>query len=115
MKGTNSKVFITMQEMMEQLDVSETTIHEMIDRGDLPGFSYGYKRAKKKGWHIAVLERHAISKYEQSQSIQNARNIAQVGVEDMGVTLFRGRNRGMTKNFTLSTHQLLHRSRRLRE
>ena len=50
MKGT--KVFITMPEMMEQMDCSDKTIHEMTERGDLPDFSYGFgnKTAKKKGW-----------------------------------------------------------------
>jgi len=58
MKGMNSKVFITMPEMMEQMDCGDRTIHEMIDRGDLPDFSYGFgnKTAKKKGWHVTVLE-----------------------------------------------------------
>ena len=98
MKGT--KVFITMPEMMEQLDVSDKTIHEMIERGDLPDFSYGSKNSKKKGWHVAILENHAISKYEQSQSIQNARHIGQIRTEDVGVTLFRGRHTGMSQNST---------------
>ena len=64
--------------MMEQMDCCDKTIHEMIERGDLPDFSYGFgnKTAKKKGWHVAVLERHALQQYEQSQSIQNAHNIS---------------------------------------
>ena len=40
MKGMNSKVFITMPEMMEQMDCGDRTIHEMIDKGDLPDFCY---------------------------------------------------------------------------
>ena len=99
MKGTE-KVVITMPEMMEQMDVSDRTIHRMIEEGDLPDFSYGSKCSKKKGWHTAVLERHAMDKYQQSQSIQNARHITQVGTEDMGVTLFRGRDGGMSKHST---------------
>lgn len=98
MKGT--KVFITMPEMMEQLDISDKTIHRMIEEGDLPSFSYGSKNSKKKGWHTTILERHATERYEQSQSIQNARHIGQVGTEDMGVSLFRGRHAGVTKNST---------------
>ena len=87
----NNKIIITMPEMMEQMDCCDKTIHEMIDRGDLPDFSYGFgnKTAKKKGWHVAVLERHAMQRYEQSQSIRNAR---QIGMEDESMTLFRGRN-----------------------
>ena len=98
MKGT--KVIITMPEMMEQMDVSDKTIHRMIEEGDLPDFTYGSRCSKKKGWHAAVLERHAMDKYEQSQSIQNARHITQVGAEDVGITLFRGRDAGMTQNLT---------------
>jgi predicted DNA-binding transcriptional regulator AlpA len=98
MKGT--KVFITMPEMMEQMDVSDKTIHRMIEDGNLPDFSYGSKNSKKKGWHSAIIERHAMDKYEQSQSIQNARHIGQVGTQDMGVTLFRGRDGRMSKNLT---------------
>ena len=95
-----TKVFITMPEMMEQLDVSDKTIHEMIERGDLPDFSYGSKNSKKKGWHITILEKHATERYEQSQSIQNARHIGQVRTEDVGVTLFRGRHTGVSQNST---------------
>ena len=97
MKGL---VFITMPEMMEQMDVSDRTIYEMIERGDLPNFSYGSKCSKKKGWHTAVLEQHALQKYQQSQSIQNTRHITQVGAEAVGITLFRGRDRSMSKHFT---------------
>ena len=100
MKGEKSKVFITMPEMMEQMDISDKTLHRMIEEGDLPGFTYGSRCSKKKGWHTAVLERHAMEKYEQSQSIQNARHIGQVGTEDVGVTLFRGRHTGVSQNST---------------
>ena len=95
MKGT--KVFITMPEMMEQLDISDKTIHEMIERGDLPDFTYGSKWTKKKGWHAAVLERHAMEKYEQSNSFKNVSNITQVGGQDMAVMPLSGGHRGMSE------------------
>ncbi|MBN2376762.1 MAG: hypothetical protein JXD22_10190, partial [Sedimentisphaerales bacterium] len=54
-------------------------------------FTYGSKWSKKKGWHTAVLERHAMEKYEQSNSFKHAGNIAKVGAEDVGVVfLSRG-------------------------
>ena len=83
MKGT--KVIITMPEMMEQMDVCDKTIHEMIGRGDLPDFTYGSKCSKKKGWHVAVLERHAIERYEESNRFQNISGIPQVRGKDMAV------------------------------
>ncbi|MHC5184477.1 MAG: hypothetical protein ACYSPI_09410, partial [Planctomycetota bacterium] len=55
----SNKIIITMQELMEQMDISDKTLHRMIEEGDLPDFSYGSKWTKKKGWHAAVLERHA--------------------------------------------------------
>ena len=92
MRNFNEKIIITMPELMEQMDISDKTIHRMIEEGELPDFTYGSKNSKKKGWHSAVLERHAMDKYEKSKSIQNARNIGQVGTEDVGITLFRGRD-----------------------
>lgn len=100
MKGFNEKVIITMPELMEQMDVSDKTIHRMIEEGELPDFSYGSRASKKKGWHSAVLERHAMEKYEKSQSIKDAGNIRQIGTEDVGISLFRGRNGSVTKNLT---------------
>lgn len=82
---SENKIFVSMQEMMEQLDVSDKTLHRLIEEGELPDFTYGSKWAKKKGWHTAVLERHAMEKYEQSQSIQNARNSGQVTAENVTV------------------------------
>lgn len=84
MKG-NEKIIITMPEMMEQMDISDKTLHRMIEEGDLPDFTYGSKFSKKKGWHAAVLERHAMEKYEKSQSIKDSCNIAQVRGKDMTV------------------------------
>ena len=100
MRNFNDKIIITMPELMEQMDISDKTIHRMIEEGELPDFTYGSKNSKKKGWHSAILERHAMDKYEKSKSIQNARNIGQVGTEDVGVTLFRGRNGSMSQNLT---------------
>ena len=83
MKGT--KIIITMQELMEQMDISDKTLHRMIEEGDLPDFTYGSRWSRKKGWHIAVLERHAMEKYERSNSFKNTRDISQVGGKDMAV------------------------------
>ncbi len=94
------KIIITMPDLMEQMDISDKTIHRMIEDGDLPDFTYGSKISKKKGWHTAVLERHAMEKYEKSQSVQNARHIGQVRTEDMRIPLFSSRNRSMSQNPT---------------
>ena len=32
----DSKIIITMQEMMEQMDISDKTLHRMIEEGQLP-------------------------------------------------------------------------------
>ena len=74
-----------MQELMEQMDISDKTLHRMIEEGDLPDFTYGSRCSKKKGWHVAVLERHAMEKYEQSNSFKNVSNITQVRGEDVAV------------------------------
>ena len=98
MKGLRAeKVFITMKEMMEQMDMSDKTLYRLIDNNDLPDFSYGAKKSKKKGWHIAVLERHALEKYEKSNSRKNARHIAQIRGEDMAIVPLRSSNRAMPK------------------
>ena len=89
-----------MKDMMEQMDVSDKTIYRMVENDDLPEFTYGSKWSKKKGWHTAVLERHAMEKYEQSNSLKNAGNIGKVGAEDVGVVLLRSGNRGMTQENT---------------
>lgn len=79
-----------MPEMMAQMGVSDKTLHRMIEEGDLPDFSYGSKWSKKKGWHVAVLERHAMEKYEQSNSFKNVSDITQVRREDMAVVPLSG-------------------------
>lgn len=81
------KIIITMQELMEQMDISDKTLHRMIEEGDLPDFTYGTRCSKKKGWHAAVLERHAMEKYEASRSIQNVSHALQVAREDVAVDL----------------------------
>ena len=95
MKG--EKVFISMPEMMKQMDISDKTLHRMIEDGDLPDFTYGSKWTKKKGWHTAVLERHAMEKYEQSRSIQNAGHASQVRRQNMAVDLLGNADAGMTE------------------
>ena len=89
-----------MQDLMSQMDISDKTLHRMIDNGDLPNFTYGSRTSRKKGWHTAVLERHAMEKYEQSNSFKNAGNIGKVGAEDVGVVFLRGGNRSMTQENT---------------
>ena len=96
MKGTE-KIIITMQEIMEQMDISDKTLHRMIEEGELPDFTYGSKWSKKKGWHVAVLERHAIEKYEQSRSVQNSWHASQVRRQDVAVDLLGNADTGMTE------------------
>jgi len=82
----DNKVFITMDELMEQMDISDKTLHRMIDNGELPNFTYGSSRAsRKKGWHTAVLERHAMERYERSASLKNVSNSRKVVTEDMSI------------------------------
>ena len=69
----------------------------MIEEGDLPDFTYGSKWSKKKGWHTAVLERHAMEKYEQSNSFKNISDVRQVGGKDMAIVPLGGSNRRMTE------------------
>jgi len=95
MKGT--KVFITMQELMEQMDVSDKTLHRMIEEGELPDFTYGSKWSKKKGWHATVLECHAMEKYEHSRSVQNACHASQVSGQDVAVNLLSDRDRSVSQ------------------
>ena len=92
-----TKVIITMQEIMEQMDISDKTLHRMIDEGDLPDFTYGSKWSKKKSWHAAVLERHAMEKYENSNSLKDIRNSRQVAAQDMAVVPLSGSDRTMAK------------------
>ena len=80
-----NKIIVTMQEIMEQMDISDKTLHRMIEEGDLPDFTYGSKWSKKKGWHTAVLERHAMEKYERSTSFKNISNAGKVVTENMAV------------------------------
>ena len=104
MSESNSanKIFVSMQEMMEQLDISDKTLSRMIEEGELPEFSYGSnsKWCRKKGWHVAVLERHAMEKYEQSRRIQNACNSTQVTTEDMAVMPLSRRHTRMAQQGT---------------
>src|SRR5210317_247415 len=93
----SNKIIITMPELMEQMDISDKTLRRMIEEGDLPDFTYGSKWTKKKGWHVAILERHAMDKYEQSNRLKNAGNVAQVGREDMAVMSLGGGHAGMSE------------------
>ena len=94
----DNRIIITMQEMMEQLDVSDKTLHRLIEEGELPDFTYGSKWSRKKGWHKAVLERHAMEKYERSTSIKNAGNARQVARKDMSIVPLSRRYSRVTKD-----------------
>ena len=96
----DNKIIVTMQEMMEQMNISDKTLHRLIEIGDLPDFSYGSKWARKKGWHKAVLEIHAIKKYEQSQSLKNACNARNITTEDVAVVPLSRGNRAVCKKHT---------------
>jgi hypothetical protein len=95
-----TKIIITMQEIMGQMDISDKTLHRMIEEGDLPDFTYGSKWSKKKGWHTAVLERHAMEKYEQSNSLKNISNSRQVATEDVTVVPLGDRDRAVPQQHT---------------
>ena len=69
----------------------------MIEEGDLPDFTYGSKWSKKKGWHAAILERHAMDKYEKSNSFKNISDVSQVGGKDMAVMPLTGRHGSVTE------------------
>ena len=87
-----------MQEMMEQMDISDKTLHRMIEEGELPEFTYGTSQwSRKKGWHTAVLERHAMEKYERSRRIQNTRDAFEVSGQDMAVDRLGDRHRSMSQ------------------
>ena len=93
----SEKIIITMQGMMEQMNVSDKTIHKMIEEGDLPDFTYGSKWSRKKGWHTAVLERHAMEKYEKSNSFKNIRDSRKVTTKNMTIMSLSRSDRTMTK------------------
>ena len=96
--NNGNKIIITMQELMEQMGISDKTLHRMIEEGELPEFTYGTSQwARKKGWHTAVLEHHAIERYEHSRSIQNARDTLEVAGKDMTVDHLRNRDRSMSQ------------------
>ncbi len=80
-----NKTFITMQELMSQMDISDKTLHRMIDNGELPDFTYGSRTSRKKGWHSAVLERHAMERYERSASYKNVSDASKVVAENMRI------------------------------
>jgi hypothetical protein len=91
----DNKTYITMQDLMEQMDISDKTLHRMIDDGDLPDFTYGCRTSRKKGWHTAVLERHAMEKYEQSASYKNVSNAGKVVTQDMSIVSLGRTNRAV--------------------
>ena len=93
-----NKIIITMAELMEQMAISDKTLHRMIEEGELPDFTYGTSQwSRKKGWHTAVLERHAMERYEQSRSIQNTCNSSQVLRKDVAVNCLSDDDRRMSQ------------------
>ena len=96
--NNGNKIIITMQELMEQMDISDKTLHRMIEEGELPEFTYGTSQwSRKKGWHAAVLERHAVERYEHSRSVKNVRDTLEVARKDMTVDRLSNRHRGMSQ------------------
>jgi len=59
-----SKDFITNIELANQMDLSISTIQRLVDRNELPQYSYGNHHTKKKGWHKSVLEKHSLYRYQ---------------------------------------------------
>lgn len=55
-------------DLMEQVGVKDNkTMLRMIADGDLPPFSFGSVKNRTRGWHVEVLRRHYIERYEQLQ------------------------------------------------
>ena len=96
----DKKIIITMQELMEQMDISDKTLHRMIDSGNLSDFTYGSRASRKKGWHTAVLERHAMAVYERSSSYKNVSNTRKVVTENMSIMPLGRRNRTVAQQNT---------------
>ncbi len=92
-----TKVVITMQELMSQMDISDKTLHRLVDDNELPPFTYGSRTSRKKGWHSAVLERHALDRYERSASYKNVSNARKVVAENMGIVPLGRSNRAVAK------------------
>ena len=59
----DNKDYITVEELMQQLNVTIITIKRMIGKGELPEFTYGAdSKSKVKGWHKKALEAHAVQR-----------------------------------------------------
>jgi len=55
-------------DLMAQLRIKDVkTILRMIADEDLPEFSFGSMKTRIRGWHVEVLLRHSIERYEQLQ------------------------------------------------
>lgn len=55
-------------DLMVQLGIKDTkTVLRMIADGDLPAFSFGSMKTRIRGWHVDVLRRHFMERYEQLQ------------------------------------------------
>ena len=59
---------MTQDELLEQMGISEKTMHKLISEGDLPEPTYGGPWSRKRGWHKVVLEQAAIDKYQNSKA-----------------------------------------------
>ena len=88
-------VVISKEQWMKDAGVSEKQFEALMKNGDLPPFSYGFLGSRFKGWHVAVLERHALIRLH-----QNIGDSSQVGIENVSVVSLRDRHRTVTKQCT---------------
>lgn len=55
-------------DLMRQLRIKDTkTLLRMVHDGDLPPFSFGGLDTRIRGWHVDVLRKHFIERYERLQ------------------------------------------------
>ena len=86
---------VSSEQFMKEAGITQKQLDALIEHGDLPPFTYGYSGSRFKGWHVAVLERHALLRLAQTIS-----DGGQVGLEDVGVMSLRSRNRTMAEKCT---------------
>lgn len=68
-KKMSQGIYITLEQLADELGASEDTVKRLVDKGDLPHYSYGSNTTKKKGWHRSVLEAHAIDRWKQDKKL----------------------------------------------
>ena len=63
--------YVTRKAMMKKWEAKHTrTIDAMIAAGNLPPFSVNRPHSKIKGWHLAVLERFHMERYERQLALR---------------------------------------------